>query len=313
MQESNGRLDWNAFYQLSEIYTAPLNVIWFIFAAAIAYESYRYVNVVNVVLCCLTVFLFDLAVNIADNYFDYRNGKDEHFLQVSNPIGRLHLPVKQVGWLTAAMYLISAVPGLALVARTGWPVLLAGAIGYVIGIFYTAGPWPLNAMPLCELVVSVFISQFIVLVGVDVAIYGVHPFTVTTLWLTILRCLPLTLPFFAIQLANNTCDLREDLVNGRHTLASYLGTAWAMTVIKALMVSGLVLPLVLALGRVIPWPVALVVLLAPKTWHQTYPFFAKPDKQKTYLLIVKAGSLYITTYILLYAAVMLVTNLMGNH
>ena len=64
-------LSWPVYYQLSEIYTAPLNVIWFVFGAAMSFQQYHMFNLINILLCLVDVFLFDLAVNIADNYYDY--------------------------------------------------------------------------------------------------------------------------------------------------------------------------------------------------------------------------------------------------
>lgn len=147
-------LSWPVYYQLSEIYTAPLNVVWFVFGAAMAFQQYHMFNLINILLCLVDVFLFDLAVNIADNYYDYLHGKDRHFLTDINPIGRLKLPLTDVRNLVWISYFISAIPGIILVYRTGWPVLIMGIVGYFIGIFYTAGPKPLNATPICELVLS---------------------------------------------------------------------------------------------------------------------------------------------------------------
>ena len=168
-------LSWPVYYQLSEIYTAPLNVIWFVFGAAMSFQQYHMFNSINILLCLVDVFLFDLAVNIADNYYDYLHGKDRHFLTDINPIGRLKLPLTDVRNLVWISYFISPIPGIILVYRTGWPVLIMGVVGYFIGIFYTAGPKPLNATPICELVVSFFISYFIMLVSIYVTIYGTYP------------------------------------------------------------------------------------------------------------------------------------------
>ena len=71
-------LSWPVYYQLSEIYTAPLNVIWFVFGVAMSFQQYHMFNLINILLCLVDVFLFDLAVNIADNYYDYLHGKDRH-------------------------------------------------------------------------------------------------------------------------------------------------------------------------------------------------------------------------------------------
>jgi len=93
-------LNWSVFYELTEIYTAPLNVMWFILGAAIVQYHVHTVDWINVGLCLAVVFIFDLAVNVADNYYDYLHAHDrEDYAQKTNPIGRLHLPAKGVfGW-----------------------------------------------------------------------------------------------------------------------------------------------------------------------------------------------------------------------
>ncbi len=139
-------LTWPVFYELTEIYTAPLNIMWFVLGSAIAQYHLGTVNWLNVTLCLVSVFIFDLAVNVSDNYYDYRHARDrEGYAQKTNPIGRLQLPVAGVGRLALGLYLISLIPGIWLVMRTGWLVLVLGLVGYVIGIFYTAGPYPINA------------------------------------------------------------------------------------------------------------------------------------------------------------------------
>lgn len=299
-------LSWPVYYQLSEIYTAPLNVIWFVFGAAMSFQQYHMFNLINILLCLVDVFLFDLAVNIADNYYDYLHGKDRHFLTDINPIGRLKLPLTDVRNLVWISYFISAIPGIILVYRTGWPVLIMGVVGYFIGIFYTAGPKPLNATPICELVVSFFISYFIMLVSIYVTIYGTYPLTWNLALTTLIRCLPLTLIFYALQLANNTCDLREDLNNGRHTLASYTGKKYALKIIKTLIIAGLLFPIIVVLFGLAKWPLIFSCFLLPILWPKLKQFFEHPDKQTTYLQMIKYLSIFFITYIAIYTVLVLV-------
>lgn len=96
-------------------------------------------NLINILLCLVDVFLFDLAVNIADNYYDYLHGKDRHFLTDINPIGRLKLPLTDVRNLVWISYFISAIPGIILVYRTGWPVLIMGMWGILLEYFTLQG------------------------------------------------------------------------------------------------------------------------------------------------------------------------------
>lgn len=301
MQESTKSwLTWPIFYTLSEIYQVPLNIIWFILSGAIAYHEFHTVNLINIFLCCLDVMIFDLAVNVADNYFDYRHGKDPHFLTVSNPVGRLKLPIKKVRNLMIILYLISVIPGIILVARTHWSVLILGVIGYFVGIFYTAGKFPINATPFCEAVVAFFISFFIVFVGVYVAVYPHLVISFDTIGQIFAICLPLMIIFYALQLANNVCDLEEDLINGRKTMASFVGKKRGFQVIKVLIIIGMIMPLILAVTHLIPPVTGLVSLWILPTLRNTRNFFTNPDKETTYLHFLKELSVFLILYIMTY-------------
>ncbi len=295
-------LTWSVFYELTEIYTAPLNIMWFVLGVAIAQYRVGVVNWLNVGLCLVAVFIFDLAVNVSDNYYDYLHAHDRAgYAAKTNPIGRLALPVAGVGRLALALYGLSLLPGIWLVLRTGWLVLVLGLIGYVIGIFYTAGPHPINATPWCETVVALSIAFLIQLTCVVVSTYGVQPLTWATVGVTFLLCLPLTLIFFTIQLANNTADRDEDILNQRYTLAYYLGKPGSVKLIQAFLVIGSLWPLVNWWLQLAPAITGLVSLLLPLMWLGMRPFFAVQNKRQTFMTTVKSASLFFIAYPLLFA------------
>jgi len=294
-------LTWPVFYELTEIYTAPLNIMWFVLGVAIAQLYLGMVNWLNVGLCLIVVFIFDLAVNVSDNYYDYQHAVDrEGYAQKTNPIGRLKLPVVGVGRLALVLYVVALLPGIWLVMRTGWLVLLLGILGYIVGIFYTAGPHPINATPLCETVVALSIAFLIQLTCVVVSAYGQHPLTWPIVGITFLLCLPLTLIFFTIQLANNTADRDEDIANHRYTLAYYLGKKGSVRLIQTFLIIGGLWPLVNVLLGFAPLITLLSVLLLPIIWRGMRPFFAVQDKQKTFITTVKSASLFFILYPVLF-------------
>ncbi|RRK11071.1 prenyltransferase [Lactiplantibacillus garii] len=294
-------LTWPVFYELTEIYTAPLNVMWFVLGVAIAQYHLGTVNWFNVGLCLVEVFIFDLAVNVSDNYYDYQHALDRvDYARNTNPIGRLNLPAAGVGRLALGLYLLSLLPGIWLVGRTGWLVLLLGLLGYVIGIFYTAGPHPINATPLCETVVALSIAFLIQLTCVVVSTYGQRPMTWTMVGTTFLLCLPLTLIFFTIQLANNTADRDEDIRNHRYTLAYYLGKPGAVRLIQLFLILGSLWPIVNVLLGIAPVVTLGAVLLLPFMWRGMRPFFAVQDKKRTFITTVKSASLFFLLYPILF-------------
>ena len=187
--------------------------------------------------------------------------------------------------------------------RTGWLVLVLGLVGYVIGIFYTAGPYPINATPLCETVVALAIAFLIELTCVVVSTYGQHPLTWSIVGTTFLLCLPLTLIFFCLQLANNTADRDEDILNHRYTLAYYLGKPGSVRLIQAFLVIGGIWPLVNVLLGLAPIVTIWVVLLLPIMWQGMRPFFEVQDKKKTFITTVKSASLFFILYPVLFVLV----------
>jgi len=295
-------LKWPVFVELTEIYTAPLNVMWFVLGAAIAQYNVGVVNWTNVGLCLLVVFIFDLAVNVADNYYDYQHAHDrEGYAQQTNPVGRLNLPERGVAQLAWGLYLLAAVPGVILVLRTGWPVAVFGAVGYAIGIFYTAGPRPINATPFSAAVVALAIAFLIQLTCVYVSIYGQRPLSWTIVGVTFLLCLPLTLIFFTLQLANDTADRDEDIANRRYTLAYYTGKRGAVRVIKVFLVVGSLWPLLNVILGLAPAITGWAAILLPVMWRGMTPFFQRQDKQLTFMATVKSASLFFLAYPVLFA------------
>ena len=292
-------LSWKVYYELSEIYTAPLNIIWFILGAAIAYKWYHIHNIINVILCLICVFLFDLAVNISDNYFDYMHSNDPNFKTKTNPVGRLNLPLDGVRKLIWISYIVSMIPGFILVLRTGWPILFIGIIGYFIGFFYTAGPKPINATIFCEFVVAISISFLTVFSSFYVSIYGQVAMSWSVILRVLLMCLPLSCLMFAAQLANNVCDLDEDRKNGRFTLANQLEVTNGLRVIKLSIILGVLFPVVLFFIGNVNWIVLLSCLTLPVILKNLRPFFAHPDKRTTFILVVKNCSFFFIVYIAL--------------
>lgn len=304
MSSTNKRwLNWSIFFKLTEINTATLNVLWFILGSAIAQYAFGTVNWVNVILCLIDVYLFDLAVNIADNYYDYEHALDKkEYAQFTNPIGKFHLPAKGVKKLAWVMYAVSAIPGVFLVMNTGWQVLVMGIIGYFIGIFYTAGKHPINATPVSSLVVTLSISYFIQLVCVYISVYGHQPLTWHMAGIVFLLCLPQTIVFFTMQLGNDACDREEDARNHRYTLAYYIGTPNSIKLIQACLIFGTIWPLVNVFAlHIAPAITALSVLTLPIIWMGCRPFFKNPDKQKTFIILVKNTSIFYLTYVVLFA------------
>lgn len=292
-------LTWPVFYELTELYTAFLNIFWFALATAITQFIWGHVNWQNVLLCFIDIFIFNLAANSADDYYDYLHALDrKDYAKKINIIGRKNLPLNGVRAFFWGLFVLSAIPGFFLVQNTNWKVLILGIIGYALGIFYTAGPHPINSTPISSLVSTFTISYYIQLIVIYVSVFKFVPLTWGFAGEVFLLCLPQTLIFFLMQLGNDCCDKEVDERNHRFTLAHYIGKKNSITLIKCAVILGPIWSVVNVLLHIAPPITALSVLTLPIIWHGLQPFFKNPDKKKTFMLVFKYMSIFFFTYTL---------------
>lgn len=296
-------LTWPVFSEITEVPHLLLNVFWFIFGVAITKYAFGPVDWVNVILYYLTLNLFFCAVNVLDAYCDYNHAHDRQtFTKKVSIIGRENLPLAGVKKLYLFLFLISFIPGIWLVIRTNWIVLILGIIGYAIGIFYTAGHRPINSTPFSSIIVTLSIAYFKQLICVYVSVFKTQPLNWHMIWLIFLLCLPTIFIFFLMQLGNDACDLKFDKRNNRHTLAYFIGINNSMKIIKLCVVLGPLWTLVNTfILHIAPNITALSALTLPIIWHGMQPFFKNPDKNKTFMLVFKNIYIFFLAYIILFA------------
>lgn len=167
--------------------------------------------------CLLFAVLCQIASNFANEYFDYRAGRDR--------VGR-EGPRRGVteGDITPKAMLDATIRTLFLAAGVGlsltlWggPWLIAVGLAVGLGVFaYSAGPWPLSTHCLGEVAVIVF--------------FGIVPVNFTYYIMALQWSMPVFLGSVAIGLmganvliVNNYRDIDDDRAVGKHTLATVLG------------------------------------------------------------------------------------------
>lgn len=204
-------------------------------------------------LALMVALALQIAVNYSNDYSDGIRGTDDQRPQTGGPVrlvGQGLAHPKQV--LTAALvnFLVAAFAGLALVIMTEqWWLLGVGATAIAGAWFYTGGPRPYGYAGLGEVFVFVFFGV--------VAVMGTA--YVQTLRLTLLAAMmSVIMGAFAcaILVANNLRDRSSDEISGKRTLAVRLGDARTRVLYSALVIAGLLIPVMITLGSVIAaWPV----------------------------------------------------------
>lgn len=293
-------LTFKQFWELTEIYTAPLNLFIILLGYAIANFQLNSVPSPEFFLFVLIIVMFHITVNVFNHYMDYRNASDEKYKQQTNIIGRDHLDLRFVRNFYLGNLLISFLLGLVLVWRTNWVIGVLGIIGFYIGLFYSYGRRPLNSLPIAEALTGTASGFFITVVSYYLTVYQTHVITPAMIGNVFLISLPLVLMMFNNLLANNTCDLEEDIENHRKTLVYYLGKPAAVKVLLSVYVFSFLWLIVLVVAGLAPWTILFLVFLFPKNWQNLKRYRALQDKRTTFPIVLKAMSALMVLYPVLY-------------
>ncbi|WP_164503957.1 1,4-dihydroxy-2-naphthoate polyprenyltransferase [Streptococcus suis] len=313
MNKSTKGLSLPAFLEFVEMKTKVASV--FPMTLGILWAIYRYqtFNWLNTLLFIIAVLSFDMCTTAINNSMDYHKAKDETYRQESNVIGKFSLDFRQMIGIVLALLIFSVVISLVLVWRTSWLLLPMGAFCFLIGIFYTFGPIPLSRMPLGEVFSGVTMGFGIFFLAVfiqDPA--GLLTSQVSGQWMTlqfswtkiieiIFMSLPLATLIANIMLANNTCDLEEDIRNHRYTLVYYIGKKNALKLYFVLASLPWLLWIIYCLTGFLPiWATIGLIGVWP-AYKSLETFLKKQVKRETFIEAVKSFVLFALLYVVLLA------------
>lgn len=291
-----------SFLKLVEIQTKVASVIPFVLGTV--YVTYRFqcFNLKNFILMFISLLTFDMATTAVNNYIDYKKAYKTHGFNYEshNAIVRYRLTERTVISVIFILLSIAAVFGIILFLNTDIIILLLGALSFLIGISYSFGPVPISRTPLGEVfsglfmgLVITFISAYIHVLDQNIisVIFGKGmlelTLNVTELLYILLVSIPAVVGIANIMLANNICDIEDDIENKRYTLPIYIGKENALKIFKLLYYIAYFDMLFLYLLGVMP-PIYLFSLLTiiPVT-KNIMLFYKKQTKKDTFVLSVK--------------------------
>lgn len=296
----NRSLSFKQFWELSEVYTAPLNLFIILLGASVAHQQLNQTANWQLLLFIGTILCFHIAVNIFNHWMDFRNAKDDVYKSQTNIIGRDNLDLSIVKFLFWFWMIASIILGSLLVFSTNWLIGLLGFIGYYIGLFYSYGKYPINSLPIAETLTGLASGFFISVISFYLMTYEISPFTLQDTFMMLAISLPLVISMFSNLLANNTCDLEEDIKNNRHTLVYYLGKEKSVRLLLHLFIFNYLWLLVLVLLNVAPVTVLLLWGFFPKSWHALKRYEELQSKTKTFPIILKVMAVMMVGYPILF-------------
>ena len=304
----------NTFLKLVEIQTKLASVFPFLLGTLFSAYYFNSYSLVNTLLFFLSMIVFDMTTTAINNLMDYQKAKDEEYRDDINIIGQEKISEKLVIRLIVAMLIIAMLLGIILVFRTNIILLLIGAVCFFIGIFYTFGPVPISRMPLGEPISGLTMGFGIFFIA---AFVNVEPETLLSLafegsrfivegdMVLILSLFLVSLPavflIANIMLANNTCDLEQDILNHRYTLPFYIGKKRAVQLFNGLVYSSYVaIVIAIVLGLLHPVLFLLLVTILPMRKNLAI-YNAKQVKSETFVIAIKNIILFCSSEVLLLA------------
>ncbi|QIL46021.1 prenyltransferase [Vagococcus coleopterorum] len=294
-------MTFKIFFELIELKAKAASVFPFILGMAYSWFHFKQVNVGYMIIFFIAMFLFNMAVDILDNYMDYHNATEDHdYKDKTNIIGRENLSLPVIRLMIIGLIGISSAIGIWLAAQTSWVILSLGIISYAIGILYSAGPIPLSSLPVGEIASGVAMGYLIPLICVYLNIYDVQEFNLNFMIKVLLMSIPAMFYIANLMLANNTCDLEEDILNNRYTLVYYLGKDKSLKLFSFLAYSPFMIILLLIMTEIAPITIIFTLAILPFIVKNTSRFLMSQDKEKTFPLAIKNLIIMMVVYSVLF-------------
>ena len=276
------------FFNFIEIKTKIAST--FPFAFSIAFLVYRKqdINWFLTGIFFVAMFLFDLTTTAINNYIDSKTNHQTLAFQRKTALIIIY-----------CLFTISTILGLYLAYRTDIIILLVGGACFMAGVFYTYGPIPISRMPLGELFSGLFQGFMIPFIVLYINMpqgtflnYNIN-FESVSIELKIVPFITLILlsiiPFCTIaniMLANNICDLQNDIAVNRYTLPYYIGKK-ALYLFAGLYYMTYIVTAVMVIFKILH-PICLLsfltIFIVQKNINR---FFAKQEKAVTFIISIK--------------------------
>lgn len=203
--------------EASRLRTLPVSLsgVLAAWAAAAADGAFR---LTEALLCLVFALLCQTASNYANEYYDYRAGRDRRGREgPRRGVTEGEISPGAMKWATFGVLAAAAAVGLTLMFAVGelW-LLAAGAFIGIGALAYSAGPYPLSTHCLGEVAVVFFFG----IVPVNLTYYVQ---TLCFTWPVLMLSCSIGLMGANVLIVNNYRDIPDDVAVGKHTLATALG------------------------------------------------------------------------------------------
>ncbi|EEU18673.1 prenyltransferase [Lactobacillus crispatus] len=270
------------FNALVQIQTIIISALPYIIGSVMASYYYHNFNLVYSLWLFLAVICFHLAVNGHNQYTDYARYKQNHITSYNNILEKFNITKSWARKIIIILTLISAIIGTILSIKVGWIILLIGILSYLIGYCYSGGPYPILKTPFGEPASGITMGYNITFLGLYINMYNVHPFDNFFWAKAIIVAGPAIFVIANVMLANNICDVAEDVKIGRKTLPYYTGRKTALTILCCYYVLAYIFLILVIVLKYLPVITLGSLLTIPLVYHTTKTFVKNPHKESTF-------------------------------
>jgi len=287
--------------KLVEIQTKAASITPFLIGTLYALYSFESFNFLNLIIMFVSLEAFDMATTTINNYIDYKsaNKKEGFGYESHNAIVRDNIPEYFVQLTIAILLSIAIIFGIILVVRTNLLVLIIGVISFAAGILYTFGPVPISRTPFGEMVSGFVMGFFIIFLAAYIHV-GESNIILLNLnnWILdlsidlpellkiFLVSLPAQLGIGNLMLANNICDIEDDIENDRYTLPRYIGKKKSITLFSLIYIKAYFIMIILIIFDIVPLITLLVLLTFIPVMSNVHKFKKEQRKDTTFELAV---------------------------
>lgn len=292
----------SSFLKLVEIQTKVASVVPFIIGTLYTIYHYKTFNMVNFLIMLVSLLCIDMATTAINNYQDYRKAikKYGYGYESHNAIVRDKLSERSVRITILALLSLATAFGLMLFLNTNVIVLLIGALSFLIGITYSYGPVPISRTPFGEVFsgftmgffitfLAIYIHVFdkeLIMLALEERVLGIQLNLPELVYIALLT-VPAIIGIANIMLANNICDIEDDIVNNRYTLPIYIGKDKALKIFEISYYVAYLVLIIMIMMRIIPYTCILSLLTYLIVRKNIEAFKKVQTKKDTFVFSVK--------------------------
>jgi len=120
-------MNLTVFLELVEFKAKTASILPFFIGICFSLYNFHKLHLGLVLLYFVAMVIFNMAVDILDNYNDYHHATEIHdYREKTNIIGREGLDLKLVFRMMMGMIIVSALIGIGMSFIVGWPFLVMG-------------------------------------------------------------------------------------------------------------------------------------------------------------------------------------------